>query len=106
MMAIPIWLSMVWLRLLVNRCGAIAIAKAKPPQIITRDLLNMPGFVARLEACNFVEAAAEFVTLLVIGFAMTSAFSRAQQALGPEDQYQHQKQIRQDRGNLTDFELP
>ena len=40
MMAMPIWDSMVWLRLLVNTSGATSITRENAPQMIQRPTLR------------------------------------------------------------------
>src|SRR4051794_5585600 len=71
-------------RLLGNRSGATRRTSAKPPQVTSRAVGRRPtrGATARGRA-----------TLASIS---RLAFARSEQALGPEDQHQHEQQVRQD----------
>ena len=87
MMAMPICDSMVIDRPLVQTSGATSSSSANRLQTSQRPVLN---FCVVLEECVLF---------------MASTFARAQQTAWPEDQDQHEKQVRQDGRDLRQREF-
>src|SRR3989344_169743 len=87
---------MVSARLLRNSMGATMSMTANNVQMMRR-----PTFQGLNRQCD---VALEATVVVVVEF-MASVLPRAQQALGAEDQDQHEEQVRQDGRNLGNREL-
>src|SRR5438105_3525479 len=105
--AMPICDSIVIDRLLVNTSGATASTSTNRLQITKRPTLSGRNSkrAGAAEAADAVDTAAMRLEVDVGKALIASALPRSEQPLGPEDQDQHQEQVRQDRSDLRDRQL-